>query len=400
MTRGLGSRQVQVLALAGLSSFFVSFDGAVLILALPAIAADFRTTVGELTDLGSALALGTLAGLPLGVMADRMGRRRLVALAVAGFSLANLASAAAPGLGWLAGARLVAVCFETAAASAATALVVEEVDAERRGLAVAALAVAAGAGIGLTTVLYPPLAPNWRLLYLLGAAGLAAALLLARLLPESRAWTASAAAAGLQAPPRLLPVRLLARPPWRARLAVAAAAAALSAMLYRPAGLLYALFGSQQLGLDATAISAVVVVSGLAGVPAFLVGGGLSDRFGRRAPAVGLAVLTAAFAAVSFSGQVILYWLGNVLWSVLASTSVPVLGAWYGELFPTRARSTAESAAAVAGAFGGLAGFQLVGLLQSDLGFGGSLAAMAAGAATGAVLLLLLPETRGDPLPP
>ena len=41
------------------------------------------------------------------------------------------------------------------------------------------------------------------------------------------------------------------------------------------------------------------------------------------------------------AGTTALYWVGNVLWSVLASASVPVIGAWTGELFPTQ--SDAES---------------------------------------------------------
>src|SRR5438132_1410878 len=98
-----------VLALAGVATFFVSFDGSVMILALPAIAADFGASVPAIADLGSIFGLGTIAGLPIAMLADRRGRRRLLALAVAGFSVANLASAAAPGLWWLAGFRAVAV---------------------------------------------------------------------------------------------------------------------------------------------------------------------------------------------------------------------------------------------------------------------------------------------------
>ena len=383
---------LRALALAGLATFFVSLDGSVLTLALPAISAEFHSSYPALTGLGSALQLGALGGLPLSMLADRLGRRRLLVVSVTGFSLANVASAAAPGLGWLEAARVVAVCFESAAAATATALVVEEVPSGRRGLAVAAITVSAGAGTGLTTVLYPLVAPAWRTLYLVGSLGLAAALLLAWLLPESTAW----AAAGPREP---VPLRVLLRPPWRRRLLVAALSAGLGALCYEPAGLLVALFGSRQLGLAPSAISAVVVVAGLASVPAFLVGGRLSDRLGRRGPGAGLSALTACFTAATFAGGLPAYWAGSVGWSVLGSASVPVLGAWYGELFPTRARATSESAGAVAGALGGGLGFQLVGGLQPRLGLGASLAAVAAGAVLGAALLLLLPETRGEPLP-
>ena len=399
-----------MLSLAGLAAFFVSFDSAVLVLALPAIAADFRSSIPVLTDLGSALAVGTLAALPISVLVDRLGRRRLLVASVAAFSLANLASAVAPSLAWLAAARVVAVCFETVASSATVALVIEEVAPDRRGLAVAAVTVAAGAGTGLTTLLYPLLAPHWRQLYLAGAAGVVAALVLALFLPESRAWAAAVnppPLAGGGGPPgsegvverRVATLRLLWRTPWRPRLLTLAASGALGALFYSPAGLLVALFGSRQLGLSPTLISATVVVAGVASTPAFLVGGRLSDRMGRRIPAVALSMLATCFAAGTFLGGRVGYWAGNVGWSVLASASVPVLGAWYGELFPTRARATSESAGAVAGALGGVVGFQLVGLLQPRIGLAAALGGLAAVALAGAALLFRLPETRGEPLP-
>jgi MFS family permease len=347
--------------------------------------------VPQLADLGSGLQLGALLGLPLAMLADRLGRRRLLAASVLGFSLANLASAAAPNLAWLAAVRVIAVGFESVASAVAVALVVEEVPQDRRGLAVAAITIAAGAGTGLTTLLYPVLAPHWRWLYLGGCAGLPAALALARFLPESRAWAA--------ARPAGLPLRVLLGPPWRGRLAVAVSAAALGAVFFQPAGLLNALFASRELRLSPAAISATYIVSGLVSIPAFPLGGRISDRRGRRLLAAGLGALTAAFAAAAFAGSGAAYWAGVVLWSFTASAGVPVLGAWYGELFPTRARATSEAAAMVAAALGGIAGLQIVAAVQPHLGLGRSLVVTGAAALVAAGLLLLLPETRGQPLP-
>jgi hypothetical protein len=55
---------------------------------------------------------------------------------------------------------------------------------------------------------------------------------------------------------------------------------------------------------------------------------------------------------------------------------------------------------ALAGAVGGAAGFQLVGLAQPWLGLGHGLAVAAAGPVVAAGLLLLLPETGGRELEP
>ena len=79
----------------------------------------------------AAFAGSTFLGLFIGAIAfasvaDRFGRRRLIAIGVAGFSIANFASAFAPSLTALSLIRLIAVCFEALVGGVATALIVEE----------------------------------------------------------------------------------------------------------------------------------------------------------------------------------------------------------------------------------------------------------------------------------
>src|ERR1700692_1049740 len=161
----------RTLVWAGLAVILTAFDGSVLVLALPAIASDFHAQIPGLSNLGSVLALGSLGALPLATLADRFGRRRLIAIGVAGFSIANFASAFAPSLTALSLIRLVAVCFEAMVGGVATALIVEEAPPGRRGQAVSVLAVMAGIGAGITVVSYPLLAPDWRGGVLAGGGG-------------------------------------------------------------------------------------------------------------------------------------------------------------------------------------------------------------------------------------
>jgi MFS family permease len=83
----------------------------------------------------------------------------------------------------------------------------------------------------------------------------------------------------------------------------------------------------------------------------------------------------------------------------LASASTPVFGSWSGELFPTRARATAESLLQLAVAVGGIAGLQVVAHVASSAGLGGAIELGGVAAVAGALLLLLLPETKEQPLP-
>lgn len=395
--------QRRTLVWAGLAVVLVAFDGSVLVLALPAIASDFNARTPALSNLGSVLALGALGALPLATLADRFGRRRLIAIGVAGFSIANFASAFTPSLTALAVVRMVAVCFEALVAGVATALIVEEAPARMRGQAVSVLAVLGGIGTGITVLAYPLLAPHWRWLFLAGGIGLLAAPLIWLQLPEGRTWRRAiddARPAGARTQKLSgSALRLLFSTPWRRRILILAATTVLLAVLLEPAGLLFTLFASQTLHMSPTQISALIVVSGVAGAASYVVGGYLSDRLGRRRPAIGLTTAIAIATSLSFATGTAGFVIGNVLWSAFASAATPVFGAWSAELFPTRARATAEATSSVAGAIGSVAGLQAVGLISQTLGLGRTLELAGVVALAGAALLFFLPETTQVPLP-
>ncbi len=388
---GLDWRQRRTLLWAGLAVVLTAFDGSVLVLALPAISRDFNATTPALSDLGSVLALGSLGALPLSTLADRFGRRRLIAIGVAGFSLANFASGFASSLAMLAVLRLVAVCFEILVGSVATALIVEEAPVARRGQAVSVLALLSGLGLGITVVAYPLLAPHWRWLFLAGGTGALVAPMIWLRLPEGSTWMRVSVTASA--------LRLLFQAPWRRRVLVFATVTALLAVLLEPAGLFYTLYASSSLHLSPAGISTLIVVSGLSGGCAYLVGGFLTDRFGRRGPAIALTLATALATSLSFAAATVGFLVGNILWSVFASASTPVFGAWSAELFPTRARATAEATTAVAAAAGSIAGLQLVAWFAQQAGLGKSIAWSGMAAVAGALLLFALPETKQAPLP-
>ena len=387
----LDIQQRRTLTWAGLAVVLTAFDGSMLVLALPAIAADFHARTPALSNLGSVLALGSLGALPLAALADRFGRRRLIAIGVAGFSLANFASGLAPSIEALAFLRLIAVCFEALVGGVATALVVEEAPVTRRGQAVSVLALLGGLGTGITVIAYPLLAPHWRWLFLAGGVGVFLAPAIWFRLPEGRKWL------GVQVTGSAL--RLLLKPPWRRRVAVIAAMTALLAVLLEPAGLLFTVFANDVLHLSPAAISVLIVVSGVAGAAFYLVGGYLTDRYGRRGPAIVLTLATALAASLSFATATVGFYVGNVLWSAFASAATPVFGAWTAELFPTRARATAEATSGVAAAIGSVAGLQAVGLLSPSTGLGRAIELCGVAAIAGAFLLLMLPETKQAPLP-
>lgn len=387
----LDRRQVVVLTWAGIAVVITAFQGSVLVIALPAIAEDFHAQVPALSDLYSVIAVGALGGLPLSALADRFGRKRMVAIGIAGSSIANLASGFATSIAILAFFKLFAVCFEVLVASVVTALIVEEAPAEHRGTAVSLISLLSGAGIFILVVAFTFVTPHWRWLYYASGAGVLIAPVMWWLLPESKVWQR----AHITVPA----MRLLLQRPWRRRILILAAMTGLLAVLLGPAGRLFTYYASFALDWNQLAISILIVVSGIAGAISYLAGGYLTDRFGRRAPAIALTVATAASTSLSFATGSIGFFAGNVLWSAFASASAPVFGAWSGELFPTRARATAEGAIAVVSSIGTIAGLQGVAVLASTTGLGGAIELGGVAALAGSLLLFLLPETKQQPLP-
>ena len=169
--------------------------------------------------------------------------------------------------------------------------------------------------------------------------------------------------------------------------------------VFEPVGGFGWIFATRQRHFPTFWVSAVLLTSATLAVPGYLLGGWLSDRFGRRIPGSVFWALASVFAAITYSGLPAAYWAGNATWTFMDGAASPITSAWFGELFPTRARATASAIGAVAAAMGGIVGLQLVGRMEPGFGLGPSIVLLTVAAFIGALVLLFLPETGGKPLP-
>jgi predicted MFS family arabinose efflux permease len=159
-----------------LGAFAIGTEGFMIAGLLPALAHDLDVGLPAAGHLVTAFSLAYAIGAPvLAVLTAGLERKRLLAVAMGGFALANLLAALAPGYAGLMGARLLlalsAASFMPAAGGYAAGLAGPERQGRALSMVIGGLTVAIIAGVPLGVLLGDAL--GWRATFL-GLAGMAA----------------------------------------------------------------------------------------------------------------------------------------------------------------------------------------------------------------------------------
>src|SRR4051794_34928210 len=190
----LEQKHVRLLWLLAIACFSEGYDFALLTVALPQVRRTFHLSHTE-ADLWIALLyLGALPALAWGRRADSHGRRGVLLLSIAGYTLTAAVTAASPTVGFYVACQFVARCFIATQVAVAWTMAAEDLPAERRGLGFGILALASALGTGFCSIVQAavlsPLDASWRWLYLLALPFLAVVVFLRRELPESARYLA------------------------------------------------------------------------------------------------------------------------------------------------------------------------------------------------------------------
>jgi EmrB/QacA subfamily drug resistance transporter len=186
-----GARSTRwVLPATILGSSLSFIDGSVVNVALPAIQSGLGAELAAMQWVVNGYML-TLASLILlgGAAGDRLGRRRVFLIGLAGFAATSLACGLAPSAGWLIAGRLAQGAAAALLVPGSLAIIGAAYSGEARGQAIGTWA-AAGA---LTTALGPPLGGwlvdtvGWRSIFFINLPLAAVAIWLALKLPDDRA---------------------------------------------------------------------------------------------------------------------------------------------------------------------------------------------------------------------
>ena len=338
----LTSRQWRVLGLVAMASFFEMYDLYLFALTLKQIQADLAIPEASLGVLGSLVRLGAFPACIVALVADRVGRRKVLLGTILAYTLFTGATACAPNAETFVLLQFGARTFAVAETLLAVVVIAEEFDPAVRGWGIGAVGAiqACGAGFGGAPV-YGRRGP---------------ALRLARPLP-GRARSPPAARGLAAEPARDDPLCRSPGPRATGHTRPAAAARARAA-LPRPPGprrghgvhprtggspgrLLRAQISPGGAWLDTGRYRAAHRSGGALAIVGNMVAGWGSDRWGRRRVALvfilGQVGWTLAYYSVS-GPLLVVAWIGRIFTALGANVTLSAFGV---ELFPTSSRSTA-----------------------------------------------------------
>jgi MFS family permease len=338
---------------------------------------------GAVVRLGSFLALAVVA------LADRRGRRLVLLWASAAGCVLAATGALAPSLAWLTASQTVARGFATALLLVVGIVAAEEVPARTRAYAVSLLAMAGGLGAG-TALVALKLADlglrGWRLLYVLPLVALPLVASVRRRLPESRRFLA---------PHPEVPIA-----GHGGRLWLLALSGLLTNLFIAPQSQFTNQYLRAERGFSAGRISLLSLITGAPGAVGIIVGGRIADIRGRRRVAAVALVGGAACTVAFFLSRGWPLWVWPFVGSMISAASIPALGVYGPELFPTSLRGRANGMVGVCALGGSAAGLALAGALGDSFGrLGPAMAILATGPVlVAAMVLTLYPETAGREL--
>jgi putative MFS transporter len=397
---------MSMLGLVVLGTFFEAYDLSLLTSALKHISADLRIDEKQMGNYLAAVRFGGFFAFALLPFADRIGRRPMFLLSLAGMSVGTLATALAPTPLVFVLLQLATRGFMLTAAGVGVVMLAEELPAEHRGWGLGILGALAAFGHGLGALLFAfvdVLPFGWRALYAIGAVPLLALPHFRRSLRETARFTEHNAhdadpptAGGLLGWARSL-VALLRAHPGRA-LGVGSA------------GLLLALgaisvfaFSSYFLqtvhGWEPWQYSILLLTAGGIGVVGNVVAGNLGDRYGRRA--VGFVALALyPLAAIAFyQGPAWLLPASFALVVFTSSAADVVISAFSAELFPTSQRGGSSGLLMGVRTCGWITGLALVsGGMSGDVDLPRVISGLSLVVVIAAFCVLLLPESGGREL--
>jgi MFS family permease len=380
-------------ALIGIS-FLNSYYATLLGQLLTFIAREFHSSTASQGLVLGVSRVDIIPALILLTLADRIGRRRIILFSTLMGGLFSTLGAFAPNMYLLAGDQVFTKAFATAAILLIAIVSSEKVPPTARAWSLAALVIGSALGAGAAAALLPLAGislGSWRILYGMSFLALFAIKPFSKYIQESHRFEVLAKEVDHK------PV-ITASGKNRSALILLSLATFLLNVFYIPASQFRNEFLSHDRGFSALTISIFTIVTAAPGGIGLALSGRLSETRGRKVVVTAALILGTGGLMLGFLSHGTWIWIWALLGSIIAPATIPSLGVYLTELFPTKYRGTANGIIGVWARAGSIFGVLAVGYLGSTLfnQVGTPLALMGIGPLLLAILVIVkFPETKG-----
>lgn len=379
-----------LIGIAFLNSYYATLLGQLLTFT----AAQFHSSTAVQGLVLGASRFDIWPALILMFLADKIGRTKIILFSTAMGAVFSAIGAFAPNMYFLAVDQVITKAFATSAILLIAIVSSEKVPATARAWSLAALVIGSALGAGLAALMLPIAGisqGSWRVLYAISILALLLIKPFSKYLNESKRFEF------LSNEPALTKSEIRSSKNRKA-LALLSIAAFLLNMFFIPASQFRNEFLRHDRGFSPLAISAFTILTAAPGAIGLALGGRLSETRGRRIVSAVSLVVGAGGLMMAFLSKGVMIWIWAILGSTIAPATIPALGVYGTELFPTKYRGKANGIIGIWSRIGSIVGVVAVGYLGSTLynQVGTPLALMGIGPLILAVIVLIrFPETKG-----
>ena len=341
MSAPLTSYQKKLFLFLGVATFFEGYDFMALSQLLPKLRVAFDLEPSAAGYLIGTVNIGAVLAFFLVRMADRVGRRRMLTVTIAGYTAFTLLSGLAPNIYAFALLQLLARVFLLAEWALSMVIAAEEFPADRRGLVIGFLQGINGVGSVACALLVPLLVDDqhpehWRRIYFVAVLPLLLLAYARRGLKETSRFEAQVV------PREARPLMHIWSTPYRGRMLELGAIWFVSYIAAQNAVSLWNEHASNELGFSTQQVGLAIAIAAGVSMPLVFAVGKLIDRVGRKPGAAIVYAVAAAGTYLCFTLEA--FWpvtAALVLGIFGAQAYLPVLNAYTTELFPTELRGDA-----------------------------------------------------------
>jgi putative MFS transporter len=329
----------RLLVFLSVASFFEGYDFLALSQLLPTLRDHFGLSKVDGGALVTVVNIGTMIAYLLVRGADRWGRKRALAVTIAGYTVASLLSGLAPNVWIFAAAQLTARVFLIAEWAISLVIAAEEFPAAERGHAMGIIQASSSLGAIVCAGVVPLLLKlpwGWRTIYFVGAVPLVLVAFARRGMRETKRFEARAAGEAKGGFFEIL------RGPYRRRIVQVAVVWGLAYVCTQTAITFWKDFALKERGMTEGEAGLSITIAAVGALPLVFGAGKMLDVWGRRRSAVliFLATSTGTAGAYLFANQIGLTAALTV--AIFGTTAIlTVLNAYNAELFPTSIRADA-----------------------------------------------------------